>query len=64
MRIKKSRKIEFMYGAIGFLVYDKDQVEKEILTVRDTTKAQKIVDRMQKDINLLLKKGDAGRQIK
>lgn len=50
MRLKKS---EFMNGWYGFYTKDENRVDEEIISIRSLSKAKKIIDRLQKDYEIL-----------
>jgi len=50
MRLKKSG---FMNGWYGFYTKDEDGIEIEDLSVKSLDKAKKIIDRLQKDYEIL-----------
>ena len=50
MRLKKS---EFMNGWYGFYTKDENRIDEEIISVKSLDRAKKIIDRLQKDYEIL-----------
>ena len=55
MRLKKS---EFINGWYGFYTKDENRVDEERISVKSLYKVKKIIDRLQKDYEILLRKNE------